>query len=201
MAGRDLLRELFRPIERRIDVPAEPLLRRTEGTHDLGEGDVAHHEDVHVAVALQLTPRRRTEDESGPDPVGERREGLADDVRDGGRLQQERAQLREDRALLVRLEVHMPTLDGPPEDPHIREHLQFPLHGSLRGSRPTHDLAEVEPLPGVAEQPAEHPLPRSAEEDRREVPAGRRGDRTHRRYDRTLFGYTTPRCGSRLRHR
>jgi len=52
------------------------------------------------------------------------------------------------------------------------ERLELTLHGSLSGARFAHDLPEIKPLIGMAQEPRQDPAPCPAEEDGRRI-AGR----------------------------
>lgn len=54
MASSDFLLELRRRINRGIDVATQTGLRAGQGICHSGEGDVTHHENIHVAIAAQL---------------------------------------------------------------------------------------------------------------------------------------------------
>jgi hypothetical protein len=58
MASPDFLLELGRRIDRGIDVATQTGLRAGQGICHGGEGDVAHHQNIHVAVAAQFAARR-----------------------------------------------------------------------------------------------------------------------------------------------
>jgi len=73
MAGADLLPELPRWIDRRIDVAPEASLRRRQSARHRRERGVTHHEHVHVAVATQLPAGRGAKDECRADVVPQRR--------------------------------------------------------------------------------------------------------------------------------
>lgn len=151
MASPDFLLELRRRINRGIDVAIQTGLRAGQGICHSGEGDVAHHENIHVAIAAQLAACRGAEHECRTNSVGQRRKGLTNDIDDPGRLQQEHAELREYRALTIRLEVDVLSLYCAPQDPCLGELLELTLHGPLGGSGLAHDLSEIEPLVGVTE--------------------------------------------------
>lgn len=110
-------------IDGRHDVAAEAFLRDDEGRGHLGEGHVAHHQHVHIAVTSELAPGRRAEHERGSYTVGERRQRFTDDFDDPGRLEEQGSQLREDRTLPVDLVVDVTSLDGPSQDPRVDEQL------------------------------------------------------------------------------
>ena len=54
MASPEFLLELGRRIDRGIDVATQTGLRAGQGICHSGEGDVAHHENIYVAIAAQL---------------------------------------------------------------------------------------------------------------------------------------------------
>jgi len=191
MAGPNLVPELRGRIDGGIDVATQTPLRRGQGVRHRGEGDVAHHEDIDVAVAAQLIACRRAEDEGHEDAVRQGHQGLPDDVDDSGRLQQERIQLGEDGALAIRLEIDVSSLYGAPENSSLDEQLQLALYGSLGGARLPHDLPKIEPLVGMTEEPGQDQPARTAKEDRGRVSGATLRDRprTHIAYDRTPFEY------------
>jgi len=75
-------------------------------------------------------------------------------------------QLREYRTLPIGLKVDVASLNGAAQDPCLDEFLELALHGPLRGAGLAHDLAEIEPLLGVTEEPSQHPPACTAEQDR-----------------------------------
>ena len=75
-------------------------------------------------------------------------------------------ELREYRALPIGLEVDVASLCRTPQDSCFGEHPEFALHGPVSRSGLAHDLAEIEPLLRVAEEPSEYPPPCTAEQDR-----------------------------------
>ena len=75
-------------------------------------------------------------------------------------------ELREYRALTIGLEVDVVSLYCAPQDPCLGELLELALHGPLGRPGLAHDLAEIEPLLRVTEEPSQHPAPRAAEQDR-----------------------------------
>ena len=99
--------------------------------------------------------------------MGQRREGLPNHIDDPGRLRQEHVELREYRAFPIGLEVDVASLYCAPQDPCLCELLELTLHGPLGGPGLAHDLAEIEPLLGVTEEPTQHAPPCTAEQDRR----------------------------------
>lgn len=60
-------------------------------------------------------------------------------------------ELREYRALTIRLEVDVLSLFRAPQDPCFGELLELTLHGPLGGPGLAHDLPEKEPFLGVTE--------------------------------------------------
>ena len=58
MASSDFLLELRRRINRGIDVATKTGLRDRQGICHGGEGDVAHHQHIDVAIAAQFAARR-----------------------------------------------------------------------------------------------------------------------------------------------
>jgi hypothetical protein len=51
------------------------------------------------------------------------------------------------------------------QDLRAGEHLELTLPGSLSGAGLAHDLPEIKPLIGVAQEPRQYPAPCPAEED------------------------------------
>ena len=58
MAGPDLPPKLGGRIDRGVDVATQTGLRSGQGIRYGGEGDVAHHQHIHVAVSAQLAACR-----------------------------------------------------------------------------------------------------------------------------------------------
>jgi hypothetical protein len=175
MALPDLPPELCRRVDGGIDVATEEALSGGQGTGDLGEGDIADDQHIDIAVAPEFTAGGRAKDEGCPNPAGLRHERLRDDIDDANRLHQERLQLRENRALAVGLEVDVTTLDGAPEDPRVDQELQLALHGTRGGFELPHELAQVEPLVGMTEEPTKEPPPGASKQDGRRFPRDLRG--------------------------
>ncbi len=100
-------------------------------------------------------------------------------------------QLWEDRRLPVRLEIDLPPLDRPPNYARARQRGEFALHGAERRARLPNDLAKIECLVGVAEQPAEYAKARPPEKHggRSLVVERRAWPRTHFAYNRIHRGY------------
>ena len=58
MAGPEFLPELRGRVDRGIDVATQTGLRAGQGICHGREGDVAHHQNIHVAVAAQFAASR-----------------------------------------------------------------------------------------------------------------------------------------------
>ncbi len=163
MAGVDLLPELSGRVDRRVDVAPQPRLRRRQGVGHVSERSVTHDEHVDVAIAAQVAACRRAEDECKADAVREWRQCLAQHVDEPGRLRQERLQLGVNRAFTVRLEVHLASLCGTSQDARLGEDPQLALNRSKSSAGLTHDLPEIEPLIGMAQEQRQDPAPCLAE--------------------------------------
>ena len=131
MTVADFRTELGHRINSRIHVASKPHLRFAQSPGYGRERSIPDDEQINVAVAAQLTPGGRTEDEGDSDAVRKRRERLAQHIGDTGGLDEEGLQLRKDRRLSVRLEVDLSPLDGPVDQAGTRQRLEFPLHGAL----------------------------------------------------------------------
>jgi hypothetical protein len=128
----DLLLELGGGIDRGIDIPPEARLCAGKCIGDLHERNISHDEHVHVAAASQLPARRGAEDEGDDDVVSEGNEGLADDVHETRRLEQERLKIAEHGRVAVGLEVHLASLDRPHEEARFGELPELALNGAVR---------------------------------------------------------------------
>jgi hypothetical protein len=165
MALTQFLAEFGHGIDGRIDFATGPRLRFGQGIRDLLEGRVADDQEVEIAGASQLAPRGRSEHEGNADPVAQRRQCLAEELHDTCGLEDERLQLGEDRRVAIGLEVDLPSLDGPPQQPAAGQRSELTLYGPLGGARLTHDLAQVEGFIRVPQQPRQHSSARLPEED------------------------------------
>jgi hypothetical protein len=169
----------------RIDVSSELLLRGTRHPDDFGKRHVADDEQVDVACRPELCARGRAEDERDLDRIDNRRESLADELHDSERLDHEVPQLGEDRGGTIRLEVDLSPAHGPLQHRRSRQQLKLALYRARGSVSPAKDLADVICLVRMAQQQAEHPLARLAEQD----VSGAKELRTHYGYLCTHSGY------------
>lgn len=162
--GADLRPKLVGRIDRRIHIAPEPLLRFGQGVGNGLKWHITDDEQVDVAVGPQLAPGCRAEHEGDEDAVSDRCQRLAQDVRHAGGLEKNRLELLEYRRLLVRLEVHLPSLDGASNQPGAGQEIELSLYSALPDPCVAHDLAQIEGFAGMPEQPAQDASPRAAEE-------------------------------------
>ena len=183
--------ELGQRINRWIHIPSEPLLRTYQRAGDGFEGSIPDDEEVDVAAAPQLPPRRRAEDEGHSDLVLERGERFAKYL-DGTRsLEEQSLELGEDGCVAIRLEMNLSPLGGPAKQAGTCERIELLLHRSLGRACLPDDLPEVERAVRMAEQQAEHTAAGLPEEDVPGLDTASSGPRlrTHFAYDCTHFAY------------
>lgn len=192
MFATDLRHELARRVHRRVHVAPQSLLGVRQRVGDRFERYVPDDEEIDVTARPQLATRRRAKHEGHVHAVGDECEGLSKHVGHTSSLQEDRLKIREEWRLPIRLEVDLPAANRAPEEPGAGQQVQLPLHGSQSGPRVAHDLAQVEGLVGMPQQPAEHAPSRPAEKDRRGVARALHGvslRRTQSGYNRTRPGY------------
>jgi hypothetical protein len=139
-------------------------LRGGEGFDDRRKRGAPDDKQVDVAPVAQLPSRGRAEDEGGHDLFRQRLESLAHHIDDAGRFQKERSQLGKDRRLTVRLKIDLPPFHRPSKQAGTDERCKLSLDGAVRRAGLTHELAKVEGLIGMAEEPSKHAKARLAEE-------------------------------------
>jgi hypothetical protein len=161
------------------------------GARDFRERRVADDEQVNVTIGAELAASRGSEDEGDDDAISERRQRVAEQADGSGGLHEKRLQLREDRQLSVRLEIDLSPLKRPAKHAHPRQRCEFALHRPVGGARQPHDLAQIERLVRVAQQPSEYPKTSPTEQHRRcSVFLERLAwSRTHFAYNRTHTRY------------
>jgi hypothetical protein len=124
--------------------------------------------------------------------VGYGPQGVSQHIRHTDRLEKQRLELWKDWRLPIRSEVDLPALDGPPEEAGARQESEFSLNRALPDTRVANDLAQIESLRRMPEQPPQHTTPRAAEKHgggfRTSGPSAV-GCRTHCEYIRTRIGY------------
>src|SRR3979490_1956255 len=91
----------------RIDFPPQLPLRRHECLDRLARGDLADDEKIDVALGTLLPARHRPVDECRIDPARERPERTSQDVHYTEGLDDQTAQLIEDRTGAVRTEIDL----------------------------------------------------------------------------------------------
>ena len=168
VAAADLRAEFSRRVNRRVHVPPKPLLCLGPGGGDRDERRIPDDEQVDVAVVAQFPACRGPEDESDGDAVGERCQRIAQHIDGSGRLHEERLQFRKDRRFAIRLEVDLTPLNRPAEHARAGQRRELALHGTVRGACLPHELAQIERLVRVAEQPAQYAETRLAEKHGRQ---------------------------------
>jgi len=89
--------ELVRRIHDRVDLPSQLPVGIRQSVHDLAQRNVSDDQQIDIAALLQLTSRRRSENEGRHHLRRERRKGRAQNIDDAGRLGQQRQKLREHR--------------------------------------------------------------------------------------------------------
>lgn len=187
MLGTDLSPEFIQGVDGGIDFPSQPLLSASKRRHNVLERRVADNKQVDVACGAEFATGCRTEDERQAYPPAEWRKRLAEQIRQPCRLGEQALELREDRGLTIGLEVDLPALNGSVQKPGSGQLLQFPLSSAERRAAIADDLAEIEGFVGVAEQPAENPTARAAEQHCRGIggPGRNCGGCSHNAYKRT----------------
>ncbi len=191
MLSANLRPELLRRIDRGIHVAPQPLLRFGQCIGNALEWHISDDEQVEVAVRPQLATGCRAEHEGNEHAVSDGRQRLSQHVGHTGSLEEERLELSEDWGLAIGLEVDLPPLDGASEEPGAGQQIELSLYSALPTTRVAHDLAQVEGLVRVTQQPAQHPPSRTAEEHGSGfaiacLPAR---FRTHLEYKRTHYGF------------
>lgn len=185
-----------------IDLATQHLLGRANRVHDLGQSDLAHDAEIHVATVPYLTPGNRAVNERDANPVGEWGQGLPQDISKPCSLENDASQLCEYGAARVGLEIDVSAPSGAAYDPGLHQALQVSLDGPLPGARRPGHLPQVERLVRMAEQQREHSSTSLAEEGRRKcVP---RHMRPHNGDNCTRIEYedqTPPGLASRYGHR
>lgn len=169
LAGRELGLEFGRWIEVGIDFPPQSLPRRRERLHDFGEEGLPHDHKVEIAPGALIAARDRAVHEGGGDPPGERLERRAQHVGDPGGLLQHVAQIVEDRAGRIRLELDLVADRLADEDPGVGEQIQLAQQRARGLARQARDLAHVQRKLRMQQEQREHVAAVSAEEKRGEV--------------------------------
>jgi len=169
MLALDLGPEFVQGIHGWIDVSSQPLLRARQRTHNVLERCVTDDEEVDVARRFELATGCGSEHERHQYALAEGRQRLPQQIGQSGRFGKQALQLRKDRRLPIGAEVDLPPLNGSQQQPGSRQLLEFPLNRAERGARHSDDLAKVKGLVRMAEQPAEDPPARTAEQHRRGI--------------------------------
>lgn len=187
MFGPELRPEFVQRVDGWIDFPSQPLLSASQRRHDVLERRVTDDEHVDVAGGAEFTTGGGAEYKRHQHALAEGRQRLSKQIGQPRSLCEQALKLREDRRLAVRLKIDLLTLNGPEQQSGPRQLLQFPLRSAERGTRGADNLAEVEGLVGMAEQPAENPPARAAEQHCRGIGGAHRngGTCSHNAYNCT----------------
>ena len=169
LAGGDAVAEFSRRVHGRVHVTLQRALGFGEHVHDFAERHVSDHEQIDVAVVVQLASRRRAIHEGYANAIGQRRKCSSKHVGQPRGLDEQRLQLRKHRRAAVRPEIHLAPVGATRHEPRPDERAQFALHGSRRKAGLPHDLAQKELLVRPAQQPAQDQPPRSSEEHRCDI--------------------------------
>lgn len=173
-------------IHRRVHFSAKLALRIFQSIHHVVEGHIADDQKIDVAAPAQLVTGGRTENECTPYAGGERRERLTNDPHGPGGFHEQRLQFRKDGGIAVHLEIHLPAFRRALQYPGLRECVQLALRGALGCAGFPQDLADVERLVRMAEEPRQQPAACAAKQY--VCGLGRRL-RTHIGYVCNQFGY------------
>jgi len=134
----------------RVDFAPQPPLRLRERLDHLARGDLADDEEIDIAFGTLLAARNRPVDECRIDPAGERPERISQEVRDAEGLDDQAAQLVEDRTRAVRAEIDLVPAHGTIDDAGVRERRKLALERARGGAGRAGDLAKIEFLVGTA---------------------------------------------------
>jgi hypothetical protein len=121
MPGPELPPELSDRIDGRVDVAAEPRLGGGQRAGDFRERDFADHEDVDITASTEFAAGGGPEDQRHANAILQRSQGLTDRRQHTHGLVEQGAKFREDRALLVNLEVHVPSFHAATDDSGVDE--------------------------------------------------------------------------------
>jgi hypothetical protein len=133
--------KLAQRIDGRIDVPAEPFLSCGKSMHDVLKCRVSDHQKIDVARRAEFASCRGSEQERNLNAIAKRGEPVTEQIDQSGGLGEETPQFREDRRLLVGLEVHLTALHCAPHQTRCRQKLHFALNGSNSSPGLADDLA------------------------------------------------------------
>lgn len=111
---------------------------------------------------MEFTSRGGAKHDRRPHAIGERRQGLAQDVHESHGLGKQALQLWKDGRLLVCLKVHLLAADISPHEARGRQQFQLALNGADRAANVPHEFAQIVRLVGMTQEPPEHTPPRTA---------------------------------------
>ena len=146
MAGGALAPEFLRRIDRRVDQPPEPRLDGPQRRGQFGEGRVADHEQVDVAVAPVLAAREGAEHERGGQSSRQRRQRALQVVYQTRRLEDKGPELLVGGAAGVEPVKHLPPPRLADEESRAGECRHLPLDWPQRRPAEPGELAQVERL-------------------------------------------------------
>lgn len=126
IAGAELLGELARRVDGRVDRPTKLALRRRQGGDRFPEADTADDHDVDVAVGPVLSGDDTAIDKCHLD-APKTRESLPEFVHETDGLHDQRAEVREQRVRWICFVPHLVAGSAAGQQPRARELLEFPL--------------------------------------------------------------------------
>jgi hypothetical protein len=146
----ELLLELPKWVDRWIHFAAETLLGGGDHVDHFVERDIADDHEIDIARRAILATCHRSIDEGEPDLRAKGGKCLAQDICQPSGFQHDAAQIGKDRTVRVRLKEDVRTAHRSPDDTHLDQRFELPLHGAEADVGPTDNLAKVEGLSGVA---------------------------------------------------
>jgi len=172
-------------IHRGIYFAAQNFFRRGQGGYYGLETRLAHHHEVHIALRTLAPLGEGTINEGRTNLFAQGLEGGVQYIAHSRSFGQQTFQLFEDRTILLRLEINLPSLDGAPENSGSGEAAQLSLRSSQSETRQTGGLPQVVGLPWACEEQSQDAAAGEAEEGRSgSVP---RISRSHYEYKCTHF--------------
>lgn len=182
MSAIELGRKLGRGIDGGVDVASELSLRVGQGSGQLGEGDLADDQNVHVAGRRLASGGDGAEDECHANPPGQRAKGLRQEPGGAEGLQHDAPQLLVDRGRAIGgMKDLGPDLPAEHDaDPH--QPLEFAMHRADPAAAEPGDLADVERLLGPPKQHAQNRAARLAQQHPSKFVRFRRYHNGNKRY-------------------
>lgn len=130
----------------------------------IGEGNVADHQQVHVAVSTFRLLRHRPEYQGKIDPIGKRRQCITKHVSQASGLPKDRRQVLEQRVGGLRLIADLVPRLAADQQPRLGQGRQLAMQRPSGDPRKPSNFPDIEALPGVQQQQRQDPAAVGAEQ-------------------------------------